>query len=65
MKNKKNVKIVFALIGITLSVFAYYIYTEKQIVQSYNHAFYKCFFCNLEVEKSSIEATRSQRRTTI
>ena len=41
MKNKKNVKIVFALIGITLSVFAYYIYTEKQIVQSYNHAFYK------------------------
>lgn len=38
MKNKKNVKIVFALIGITLSVFAYYIYTEKQIVQSYNHA---------------------------
>ena len=48
MKNKKNVKIVFALIGITLSVFAYYIYTEKQIVQSYNHAFYKCFFCNAE-----------------
>ena len=29
MKNKKNVKIVFALIGITLSVFAYYIYTEN------------------------------------
>ena len=49
MKNKKNVKIVFALLGITLSVFAYYIYTEKQIVQSYNHAFYKCFFCNLRV----------------
>lgn len=38
MKNKKNVKIVFILIGVTLSVFTYYIYTEKQIVQSFNHA---------------------------
>ena len=51
MKNKKNVKIVFALIGITLSVFAYYIYTEKQIVQSYNHAFYKCFFYYIIIYK--------------